>query len=113
MRLFATANKLVELNFCSGRTSFADAFAFYLDRSKVTILRVNPLSAQFGITRQGVNTISRSPASKKHIKSLFSLINRFLADGVARWCIVCARSPRTNAAECYQSSFAGRGRPLI
>jgi hypothetical protein len=40
-------------------------FDLYLDRSKVTILRVNPLSAQFGITRQGVNTTSRSPSSLK------------------------------------------------
>jgi hypothetical protein len=37
----------------------------YFARSKVTTLRVIPLSAQFGITRQGVNTTNRSPLSVK------------------------------------------------
>src|ERR1022692_2266103 len=37
----------------------------YLDLSKVTMLRVIPLSAQFGITRQGVSTTNRSPLSVK------------------------------------------------
>jgi len=42
----------------------------YLDRSNCTILRVIPLSAQFGITRHGVNTISRSPVQLE-ISDLF------------------------------------------
>src|SRR5476651_1170823 len=37
----------------------------YLDLSKVTMPRVIPLSAQFGITRQGVSTTNRSPLSVK------------------------------------------------
>src|SRR5262249_28938873 len=35
----------------------------YLDRTKVTILRVIPLSGQFGFTRHGDNTCSRSPST--------------------------------------------------
>src|SRR5437773_1156564 len=35
----------------------------YLDRAKVTMLRVIPLSAQFGFTRHGDNTCSRPPST--------------------------------------------------
>jgi PAS domain-containing protein len=38
----------------------------HLDRSKVRMLRVIPFSGQFGITRQGDNTFSRSPSSLKN-----------------------------------------------
>ena len=37
----------------------------YFECSKVTILRVMPLSAQFGMTRHGVVTTSRSPSTLK------------------------------------------------
>jgi hypothetical protein len=38
----------------------------HLDRSKLRMLRVIPLSGQFGITRHGDNTFSRSPSSLKN-----------------------------------------------
>jgi hypothetical protein len=55
---FTPNSRLIERNggtppSCQQRTS-----AVYFARSKVTILRVIPLSAQFGITRHGVNTCS-------------------------------------------------------
>jgi hypothetical protein len=37
--------------------------AYHLARSKLRMLRVIPLSGQFGITRHGDNTFSRSPSS--------------------------------------------------
>lgn len=40
-----------------------DMLHAYLDRTKVTMLRVIPLSGQLGFTRHGDNTCSRSPST--------------------------------------------------
>src|SRR3984893_10049911 len=40
--------------------------AYHLARSKLRMLRVIPLSGQFGITRHGDNTFNRSPSSLKN-----------------------------------------------
>jgi hypothetical protein len=39
----------------------------YFDRTKVTMLRVIPLSGQFGFTRHGDNTCSRSPSTVREL----------------------------------------------
>jgi hypothetical protein len=50
----------------------------YWDRSNVTMLRCIPFSGQFGMTRYGVSTCSRSPSTLK-LRGLFGADSGFQA----------------------------------